>query len=172
MYRIARSFLCTIAAAVCSLPAFALDPLALAADSRIGGEAAAICEVDADINQPILLVAYTGEAQNVAGARSPRAEAPEALPTEPGDSGGGRSGAGTAPPDTVPPDTVPPDTVLSLLHPGPNAPQGATRAVDNEQSGDWIRTAESTVPEPGLWAVLVAGFLGVCAMARPRIFSS
>ena len=152
MYRIAGSSLSLIvAASICSLPAFALDPLgakSLAADGRAGGATAAICEVRSDIDPPVLLAAYTGESPHVAA---------KVLPTEPVDPGA---------------DAAPPDTVLSLMHPGPRPPQVAARTVDDEQPGDWIRTAESTVPEPGLWAVLIAGFLGVCAMARPRIYSS
>jgi len=157
VYRIAGSSLSLIvAASICSLPAFALDSPganSLAADDRAGGAAAAICEVRSNIDPPVLLAAYTGESPHLAA---------KALPTEPVDPGADRSDAGAAPPDTV----------LSLMHPGPRPPPVAARTVDDEQPGDWIRTAESTVPEPGLWAVLIAGFLGVCAMARPRIYSS
>lgn len=43
----------------------------------------------------------------------------------------------------------------------------------NHGKGQWLRLSESgAVPEPGLWALLLAGFLGICALARPRIFSS
>lgn len=158
MYRIAGSFLSLIvAAACCNLPAYALDPpdaSARAADSMVAHDAVAICEIGADIERPMLLAAYTGESPKVA------AEAP---PTEPGASDSENSGAGAAPPDTV----------ISLMQPGPRPPQVAARTVDDEkQPEDWIRTAESTTPEPGLWAMLIAGFLGVCAMARRRISSS
>jgi hypothetical protein len=43
----------------------------------------------------------------------------------------------------------------------------------NDAKGQWLRLSEGgAVPEPGLWALLLAGFLGICALARPRIFSS
>lgn len=171
MYRIAGSSLCLmVAASVCGLPALALDSLAagaLSAEDRTDGAAAAICEVGAYIDQPVLhhpmlLAAYTRAAPNPAAARSSRADPGTALPTEPGDPGADTAGAGEAPPDTA----------LSLMHPGPRPPRIAARTVGDEQPEDWMRTAERPIPEPGLWAVLIAGFLGVCAMARRRIFSS
>ena len=33
-------------------------------------------------------------------------------------------------------------------------------------------SALDTFPKPGNWAMLVAGLLGMCAVARPRIFFS
>lgn len=158
MYRIAGSSLSLIvAASVCSLSAHALAPLPRSAESWAHGDAAAICVIDAHvdhakIDHPTLLAAYTGESDVTA----------HALPTDPGGRG----------PDSSIADAAPPDTVLSLMQPGPRPPKVAARTVDNERPEDWMRTAERPIPEPGLWAVLVAGFLGVCAMARRRIFSS
>ena len=38
---------------------------------------------------------------------------------------------------------------------------------------EWFRlSAPEAFPKPGNWAILVAGLLGMCAVARPRIFSS
>lgn len=36
----------------------------------------------------------------------------------------------------------------------------------------WMRSAEDATAVPGIWALLAAGFLGICALARPRIFES
>lgn len=36
----------------------------------------------------------------------------------------------------------------------------------------WARSADGAPAEPGFWVLLVAGFLGICAVARPRIFTS
>lgn len=158
-----------VAASVCGLPALALD--SLSAGDRAGGAAAAICEVGAYIDQPVfdhavfnhplLLAGYTRATPNPAAART-RADPGKALPTEPGDPGADTAGAGEAPPDTA----------LALMHPSPRPPQLAARTVGDEQPEDWMRTAERPISEPGLWAVLIAGFLGACAMARRRIFSS
>lgn len=35
-----------------------------------------------------------------------------------------------------------------------------------------VRASANPIPEPGLWVVLIAGFLGMCAVARRRLFSS
>ncbi|MEO8716785.1 MAG: hypothetical protein ABI423_01055 [Burkholderiales bacterium] len=43
----------------------------------------------------------------------------------------------------------------------------------NDRSAEqWMRSPDSAPAEPGLWALLAAGFLGICALARPRIFAS
>jgi len=43
----------------------------------------------------------------------------------------------------------------------------------SERSGEqWMRSADGTPAEPGIWALLAAGFLGICALARPRFFAS
>lgn len=159
MHRITGSSLSLIvAASVYSLPAFALAPPsadALGADDRAGSASAAICEFGAFVDQPVLLAAFTGESWNPANAWGPP-DAGKAVPAEPGDTGTDNAG----------------DTVLSLMQPGPRPPESAARTVDNERPEDWARTAERPMPEPGLWVVLIAGFLGVCAMARRRIVSS
>lgn len=50
---------------------------------------------------------------------------------------------------------------------------GAAQAGNDGRKEQWLRLPESgAMPEPGLWALLLAGFLGICAVARPRIFSS
>jgi hypothetical protein len=55
--------------------------------------------------------------------------------------------------------------------PGPRP--GAAQAANDGHKEQWLRLPEgSAIPEPGLWALLLAGFLGICAVARPRIFSS
>lgn len=42
-----------------------------------------------------------------------------------------------------------------------------------ERGGEqWMRSAEDATAVPGIWALLAAGFLGICALARPRIFES
>lgn len=52
-------------------------------------------------------------------------------------------------------------------------PRAAQAGNDGRKEEQWLRLPESgTMPEPGLWALLLAGFLGICAVARPRIFSS
>jgi hypothetical protein len=196
VYRITDPFLSLIvAASIWSLPALALDQGV--ADDWANGDAAGICAVGGDIDHPMLLAAYTGKSPDLAGARSSRAHAnlaPSNALDDPGADGAGRNSAdhGTTGMNTAGQNTagnmdsqpgphprsspgageVPPHTVLSLFHQSPRPPQVAARTVGDEQQGDWMRTSENKVPEPGLWAVLIAGFLGVCAMARPRIFSS
>lgn len=53
-------------------------------------------------------------------------------------------------------------------------PLPAAAQVGNDgRKEQWLRLPESSaIPEPGLWGLLLAGFLGICAVARPRIFSS
>jgi hypothetical protein len=49
-------------------------------------------------------------------------------------------------------------------------------AADRSGSGrgaeQWMRSADDAPAQPGIWALLAAGFLGICALARPRIFAS
>lgn len=53
----------------------------------------------------------------------------------------------------------------------PGRPTGKAESVVAD-SAEWIRTAEkSGTPEPGGWAMLMAGVLGVCAVARRRMVS-
>lgn len=42
----------------------------------------------------------------------------------------------------------------------------------NTVAGNGARASDRAASEPGLWVMLVAGFLGICAVARPRIFTS
>lgn len=60
------------------------------------------------------------------------------------------------------------------MRPGAPRPQSDSAQDANDgREAQWLRLSESgAVPEPGLWALLLAGFLGICAVARPRIFSS
>ncbi len=52
-------------------------------------------------------------------------------------------------------------------------PGAAPAGNDGRKQEQWLRLPErGAMPEPGLWALLLAGFLGICAVARPRIFSS
>lgn len=49
----------------------------------------------------------------------------------------------------------------------------SARAAALRRDQTWVRVSDTpNTPEPGTWAVLLAGFLGICAVARPRIFSS
>jgi len=72
------------------------------------------------------------------------------------------------------------DTKLSLLENTPLPRQNGSlakardvsRPGNNGLEAQWMRLDDSPIPEPGIWAMLVAGFLGICAVARPRIFSS
>ena len=72
------------------------------------------------------------------------------------------------------------DTKLSLLENTPLPRQNGSlakardvsRPGNNALEAQWMRLDDTPIPEPGIWAMLVAGFLGICAVARPRIFSS
>lgn len=56
-----------------------------------------------------------------------------------------------------------------VLRPLPRASQTG----NDGQKEQWVRLSDGNfIPEPGIWALLIAGFLGMCAVARPRIFSS
>jgi hypothetical protein len=59
---------------------------------------------------------------------------------------------------------------LSLLQVDRLALRQTPLAGNNSE--EWVRLPEAPAPQPGTWAVLLAGFLGICAVARPRIFSS
>lgn len=62
---------------------------------------------------------------------------------------------------------------VALRQDAPRPLPGATQAGNDGRKGQWLRLPGSgAIPEPGLWALLLAGFLGICAVARPRIFSS
>lgn len=62
---------------------------------------------------------------------------------------------------------------VALRQDAPRPLPGAAQAGNDDRLGQWLRLPEaSAIPEPGLWALLLAGFLGICAVARPRIFSS
>jgi hypothetical protein len=62
---------------------------------------------------------------------------------------------------------------VALRQDGPRPLPGAAQAGNDGRKEQWLRLPESgAIPEPGLWALLLAGFLGICAVARPRIFSS
>ena len=62
---------------------------------------------------------------------------------------------------------------VALRQDTPRPLPGATPAGAEGREGQWARLPDaSAIPEPGLWALLLAGFLGICAVARPRIFSS
>jgi len=61
---------------------------------------------------------------------------------------------------------------LALLE-NPALPSKGSSTAAAQPSQTWVRLSDTpNVPEPGSWAVLLAGFLGICAVARPRIFSS
>ena len=60
------------------------------------------------------------------------------------------------------------DTKLALLQATPLAAREGAGKPDEQ----WVRASDHPMPEPGTWAMLLAGFLGICAVARPRIFSS
>lgn len=60
------------------------------------------------------------------------------------------------------------ETKLALLHSTPLASRDTATGTEEQ----WVRIPDSPIPEPGTWAILLAGFLGICAVARPRIFSS
>jgi len=70
------------------------------------------------------------------------------------------------------------DAKLSLLQNStdPLAERARTRSdsppADKETTAGWARVDDGPNPEPGTWAVLIAGILGICAVARPRIFHS
>lgn len=64
------------------------------------------------------------------------------------------------------------DTRLSLLQDSPRSVPGTTLTRDERSPEQWMRLSDRTIPEPGAWAMLIAGLLGICAVARPRIFSS
>jgi hypothetical protein len=49
---------------------------------------------------------------------------------------------------------------------------GAAQSGDGTAAENWLRKSDRAPAEPGLWVLLVAGFLGICAVARPRIFTS
>jgi len=62
---------------------------------------------------------------------------------------------------------------VALRQDAPRPQPGSAQAGNDGREEQWLRLSESgAVPEPGLWALLLAGFLGICAVARPRIFSS
>lgn len=48
----------------------------------------------------------------------------------------------------------------------------AARGGSDGTGAAWLRSADGAPAEPGFWALLLAGFLGICAVARPRIFAS
>jgi len=48
----------------------------------------------------------------------------------------------------------------------------AARGGSGESGEQWMRSADSAPVKPGIWALLLAGFLGICALARPRLFES
>ena len=60
------------------------------------------------------------------------------------------------------------ETKLALLHATPLTSRDTPTGTEEQ----WVRVPDSPIPEPGTWAILLAGFLGICAVARPRIFSS
>ena len=64
------------------------------------------------------------------------------------------------------------DTKLSLLQNVPLASPVSPPTGNGRHEEQWVRIADNRMPEPGSWAVLIAGILGICAVARPRIFSS
>jgi hypothetical protein len=62
---------------------------------------------------------------------------------------------------------------LALLENAPLPLKDSSKAAAIRQDQTWVRLSDTpNMPEPGSWAVLLAGFLGICAVARPRIFSS
>lgn len=69
------------------------------------------------------------------------------------------------------------DAKLSLLQKSTDPLTERPRSRSDSPSSDkhaagWARLDDSPIPEPGTWAVLIAGILGICAVARPRIFTS
>ncbi|MEX2125835.1 MAG: hypothetical protein WD795_18245 [Woeseia sp.] len=61
---------------------------------------------------------------------------------------------------------------LSLLQSSPIRLAGAAQAGDDRQAEQWVWTSDGSTAEPGIWIVLIAGFLGMCAVARRRILIS
>lgn len=69
------------------------------------------------------------------------------------------------------------DTQLSLLQNSTDPLQERAHSRSDtpdagKQAAGWVRLDDGPIPEPGAWAVLIAGVLGICAVARPRIFTS
>ncbi len=64
------------------------------------------------------------------------------------------------------------DTRPSLPQDAPRSVPGTTLTRNDSRQEQWMRVPDRAMPEPGAWAVLIAGLLGICAVARPRIFSS
>jgi len=84
-----------------------------------------------------------------------------------GDNASDRARPADAPRDTDQPGK------LALLENAPMSLKDSPNAAATRPDQTWVRLSDkSNVPEPGSWAVLLAGFLGICAVARPRIFSS
>jgi hypothetical protein len=61
---------------------------------------------------------------------------------------------------------------LSLLQNVPLPMHDARSSGNTEGEGRWARLPDSPFPEPGNWAMVIAGLLGMCAVARPRLHSS
>jgi len=65
------------------------------------------------------------------------------------------------------------DGKLALLENAPLPLNGNSKVASPRPDQTWVRLSDTpNIPEPGSWAVLLAGFLGICAVARPRIFTS
>lgn len=99
---------------------------------------------------------------------APALAAPEARSAAPGGFAGGPVAAMRKAED------LPPRLESVALGSDASRPLPAAAQVGNDgRKEQWLRLPEgSAIPEPGLWGLLLAGFLGICAVARPRIFSS
>lgn len=63
----------------------------------------------------------------------------------------------------------------SKLSPLRNTPvffSGTAQSGNDRREEPSVRPSANSIPEPGTWVVLIAGFLAMCAVARRRIFPS
>jgi hypothetical protein len=141
------------AASIWGMPAFALE--------RGASDASAGCAAGGDADRHMLLIAYTDDRMLLAAPGDSRTDRNHKDIAVKRDSTFGPA-AGEEPAAGV--TSRPGHSTGSL--------KVAARTVGDGQQEEWVRLADSPAPEPGIWAVLIAGFLGMCAVARPRIFSS
>ncbi len=61
---------------------------------------------------------------------------------------------------------------LSLIQSTPVRLPGTPQAGNDRPAEQWMWASDSSIAEPGIWVVLIAGFLGMCAVARRRFLIS